>query len=197
MLWDSIFKGEMFHRSNLFLPLSFKTLPAASPEPSAPWSSPSMSNIERIPLTDQDVAYLVGRGGQTRIRLENFSGARLNIDRDAAEVLQAADTLPARRSHTAALSSQVSGSPDERALARLAIDITLQQRNGGKVETDFGDLESRDDVSTFDVPKETVGFLLGAKGTHTTAHPTSRYSLSRRAGVDPRFVDLADGGDGV
>ena len=58
-------------------------------------------------------------------------------------------------------------------------------------------LEARDDVSTFDVPKETVGFLLGAKGTHTTAYPTSRYSLSRRAGVDPSFVDLAGGGDGV
>ena len=41
---------------------------------------------QRIPLTDADVAYLVGRAGQTRIRLENFSGARLNIDKDAAEV---------------------------------------------------------------------------------------------------------------
>ena len=42
--------------------------------------------MERIELSDADVAYLVGRGGQTRIRLENFSGARMQIDRDAAEV---------------------------------------------------------------------------------------------------------------
>jgi len=41
---------------------------------------------DRIPLTEMDVAYLVGKEGQTRIRLENFSGARLSIDRDAAEV---------------------------------------------------------------------------------------------------------------
>jgi hypothetical protein len=99
--------------------------------------------MERIPLTDQDVAYLVGRAGATRIRLERFSGARLSIDRDVAEV---------------------EGNPEERALAKLAISITLQQRNGGKVMTDFEELEDRDDVSTFDVPKETVGFLLGAKG---------------------------------
>ena len=43
-------------------------------------------STERIALSDADVAYLVGRGGQTRIRLENFSGARMQIDRDAAEV---------------------------------------------------------------------------------------------------------------
>ena len=46
----------------------------------------SLFETERIPLSDADVAYLVGRGGQTRIRLENFSGARMQIDRDAAEV---------------------------------------------------------------------------------------------------------------
>ena len=39
---------------------------------------------ERMGLEDEDVAYLVGRGGATRARLENFSGARLNIDRDSA-----------------------------------------------------------------------------------------------------------------
>jgi len=77
------------------------------------------------------------------MRLERFSGARLNIDRDIAEV---------------------EGTVEERALAKLAISITLQQRNGGQVTTNFEELEDRTDVSTFDVPKETVGFLLGAKG---------------------------------
>ena len=126
-----------------------------------------MSTVERIPLTDQDVAYLVGRGGQTRIRLENFSGARLNIDRDAAEVcLLFASFLSTPRldSESCTHTWQVSGLEEERSLAKLAINITLQQRNGGSVETDFADLEERSDVSTFDVPKETVGFLLGAKG---------------------------------
>ena len=139
-----------------------------------------MERVERISLSDQDVAYLVGRSGAlraaraqahsrppllniclascnhllffnhrhcagaTRMRLERFSGTKLNIDRDVAEI---------------------EGSPQQRALAKLAISITLQQRDGGAVAVDFDDLEKRDDVSTFDVPKETVGFLLGAKGS--------------------------------
>ena len=78
------------------------------------------------------------------MRLERFSGTKLNIDRDVAEI---------------------EGTPQQRALAKLAISITLQQRDGGAVAVDFDDLEKRDDVSTFDVPKETVGFLLGAKGS--------------------------------
>jgi len=100
---------------------------------------------ERITLTDHDVAYLVGRSGATRLRLESFSGAHLSIDRDCAEV---------------------EGTAEQRELAKLAIQVTLQQRNGGAVSIDFEELEQRTDVSTFDVPKETVGFLLGAKG-HT------------------------------
>mmetsp|Transcript_24667 Transcript_24667/g.40910 ORF Transcript_24667/g.40910 Transcript_24667/m.40910 type:complete len:257 (-) Transcript_24667:605-1375(-) len=99
--------------------------------------------VDRVTLQEQDVPYLVGRNGATRIRLENFSGARLNIDRDCCEV---------------------EGTQEERELAMLAISITLQQRDGGSVEADFRKLEDREDVSTFDVPQETVGFLLGAKG---------------------------------
>jgi len=99
--------------------------------------------MERIQLSEADVAYLVGRSGSTRMRLENFSGARLNIDHSAAEV---------------------EGSEEARKLATLAINITLQQRNGGRIDVNFAELEDRTDVSTFDVPKETVGFLLGSKG---------------------------------
>ena len=100
-------------------------------------------NVERINLSDQDVAYLVGRNGATRQRLEAFSGCRLNIDRDCAEV---------------------EGSPESRELAKLAIKITLQQRSGGVINVNFDDIELREDVSTFDVPKDTVGFLLGKQG---------------------------------
>ena len=100
--------------------------------------------MDILPLSDTDVAYLVGRAGQTRQRLERFSGARLNIDKEGAEI---------------------SGSDDQRSLAKLAISITLQQRGGGQVATDFEEIEDREDVSTFDVPKQTVGFLLGAKGS--------------------------------
>ena len=63
------------------------------------------------------------------------------------------------------ITRQVVGTPEERELASLAISITLQQRDGGKVDVDFSSLEDRDDVSSLDVPVKTVGFLLGAKGT--------------------------------
>ena len=98
---------------------------------------------EYLKLSEQDVAYLVGRGGHTRMRLERFSYTRLEISRDGAEI---------------------EGTAHQRALAKLAISMILQQRDGGAVAADFDALESRDDVSTFDVPTETVGFLLGAKG---------------------------------
>ena len=98
---------------------------------------------QKMSLSDQDVAYLVGKNGATRMRLEAFSGCRLFIDGNCAEV---------------------DGPPRQRELAKLAIAITLQQRDGGSVTIDFDDLEDREDVSTFDVPKETVGFLLGQKG---------------------------------
>ena len=103
-----------------------------------------MSRKEIISLENDDVAYLVGRSGGTKLRLERFSGARVNVDGSAAEI---------------------EGTEQQRARAKLAISITLQQRDHGTVKVNFDDLEKRDDVATFDVPKETVGFLLGAKGS--------------------------------
>ena len=50
------------------------------------------------------------------------------------------------------------------ALARLCIDITLQQRNNGKIEISEEELMANGNVSTFDVDKSAVGFVLGAKG---------------------------------
>jgi len=42
--------------------------------------------------------------------------------------------------------------------------LALQQRNGGRVQMDFEELEAREDVYTTEVPMEAVGFVLGAKG---------------------------------
>ena len=99
---------------------------------------------EGMSLVDADVAYLVGKGGATRARLENFSGANLVIDRDSAEIR---------------------GTDEQRALVKLAINITLQQREGGAITVNFDTVEDRPDVSTMDVPVPTVGFLLGSKGS--------------------------------
>ncbi|KAJ1618946.1 hypothetical protein T492DRAFT_434759 [Pavlovales sp. CCMP2436] len=98
---------------------------------------------DTLTLSDQDVAYLVGRGGQTRVRLEAYSGAQLELNHGAAEV---------------------SGSKEARGRAKLAIQITLQQRNGGKLDIDYSVLEQREDLDIIDVPMDSVGFVLGAKG---------------------------------
>jgi hypothetical protein len=47
-------------------------------------SPPTMS--ETIALGDKDVAYLVGKAGETRMRLEKFSGAQLSIDSDVVKI---------------------------------------------------------------------------------------------------------------
>ena len=54
--------------------------------PDAPTTPLAMSGEQRIPLGGQDVAYLVGKSGETRQRLEAFSGARVSIDNDVATV---------------------------------------------------------------------------------------------------------------
>ena len=55
---------------------------------------------------------------------------------------------------------EVIGTLEERELARLCVDITLQQRNNGKVHVDVEKLEARSDMSLLDVHKEAVGFVL-------------------------------------
>ena len=99
---------------------------------------------EVMSLEAAEIAYLLGRNGATKQRLANFSGARLEIDPrgdDGGRI-------------------EVIGTPEERELARLCVDITLQQRNAGRVNVDIDKLEARSDVSQLDVPKEAVGFVL-------------------------------------
>jgi hypothetical protein len=62
---------------------------------------------------------------------------------------------------------EVIGTQEERELARLCVDITLQQRNNGKVHVDIERLESRKDMSSLDVHKEAVGFVLVKSCTDT------------------------------
>jgi rRNA processing protein Krr1/Pno1 len=94
-------------------------------------------------LETSEIAYLLGRNGSTKQRLANFSGARLEIDprEDGGRI-------------------EVIGTQEERELARLCVDITLQQRNNGKVQVDIEKLESRTDCTFLDVPKDAVGFIL-------------------------------------
>ena len=110
--------------------------------------SRSPPGTETMALEGAAIAYLLGRQGQTKQRLANFSGARLEIDpegRDGGKVT-------------------IIGGDEERRLARMCIDITLQQRNNGQVVVDLPELEKRNDLTTLDVPQSAVGFVLGARG---------------------------------
>ena len=141
---------------------------------------------ETIALGDKDVAYLVGKAGETRMRLEKFSGAQLSIDSDVVKISgtdEAREVRAARNS--SARNYSIFGEiirrtthrrhlPSQRA--RLAIEVTLQQRQGGSVKMDFDAIEDRADVSTFDVPRETIGFLLGKSGI-TLRGMENKYSV--------------------
>ena len=59
---------------------------------------------------------------------------------------------------------EIIGTVAERKLARLCIDITLQQRNNGKVNISEQELMKEGNVCTLDVETDAVGFVLGAKG---------------------------------
>lgn len=104
---------------------------------------------EFMSLESQAIAYLLGRNGATKQRLANFSGCRLEID-------------PNKDGSTGKI--EIIGTPSERKLARLCIDITLQQRNNGKVTISEKELLADGNVTTLDVDTDAVGFVLGAKG---------------------------------
>ena len=78
------------------------------------------------------------------------------------------------------------GGPEAVDLARLCIQITLQQRKGGDGPTVvYSDLERREDTEFLDVPedKNCVGFILGAKGaTMRQARARSRVRARARRG---------------
>jgi hypothetical protein len=63
-----------------------------------------------------------------------------------------------------ALQVEIIGNDDQRRMAKLCIDITLQQRNNGKVKVDLEKLKELGEVTQFDVDHCAVGFVLGAKG---------------------------------
>ncbi|KAJ1471244.1 hypothetical protein T484DRAFT_1844927 [Baffinella frigidus] len=111
-------------------------------------SGPPRDDMEQMDLEGGAVAYLLGRQGATKQRLANFSGARLEIDPHAEGGGKVT----------------IIGGDDERRLARMCIEITLQQRNNGKVHVDLAALEKRNDLTTIDVPQSCVGFVLGARG---------------------------------
>jgi len=94
-------------------------------------------------LEGDAVAYLLGRDGSTKRRLERCSECQIEVSHDTVELF---------------------GAEPRRKLCRLLIEITLQQRKGGKMNTDFEDLGARDDCEEMEVPTQAIGFVLGKRG---------------------------------
>lgn len=95
-------------------------------------------------LHGEAVAYLLGSAGSTKRRLENFTGCVLEVRGGNVEL---------------------EGTKEQRNLARLCIEITLQQRERTKrMDVDFESLEKRDDCTFLDVPLDAVGYVLGSRG---------------------------------
>lgn len=97
---------------------------------------------EVMQLEGEAVAYVLGRDGTTKRRLEKCSGCQLEVGSDTITVY---------------------GSATERKLGMFFIEVTLQQRNK-KMNLNFDELEDREDCEKLDVPKECVGFVLGNRG---------------------------------
>ena len=106
----------------------------------------SEETTDTFSLESRDCAYLIGRGGETRARLEKFSGATFSVDNNVLKI---------------------TGNPGQRDRAKIATDIVLMQRTGenNTMDVDFLKMRERPDVSTLDIPCMRIGFLLGKKAS--------------------------------
>ena len=111
------------------------------------------------------------------------------------------DPAPSPRALTLALALpkvELIGLPEEVDLARLCIQITLQQRPGsGAPAVVYSDLERREDVTVLDVPEKCVGFILGAKGAtlrqaRIRARVRARARARARVGMRTRETATGD-----
>lgn len=107
-------------------------------------------DTETRPVTDRETKYLIGTGGATRRRLEQFSRTTLSIDGERGKT----QTLV------------IKGTGVQRDLAVLAVNVMLQQMDNSDVNVDYEDLENRYEhmLDSINVPKDQVGTLIGCRG---------------------------------
>jgi len=103
-------------------------------------------DLEVMPISDEDAAFVLGRGGSTKRKIERVSSARLNLP-EREEKLQ--------------LKLEIRGDSVERERALLYVKLVLAQRVGS-VYIDFN--ERRPDLSVVTVPEDCFGFITGKKG---------------------------------
>lgn len=95
-----------------------------------------------LQITSEDAAFVLGRGGSTKRKIERVSGARLDL-------------------HERELKLEIFGDDVERERANLYVKLILAQRVG-PVYIDFN--ERRPDLSVVEVPEDCFGFVTGKKG---------------------------------
>lgn len=99
---------------------------------------------DRMPISEEDYSYALGKGGSTRKKIARASGCIIEyIGRHA----------------------YLSGTKEERNRAQVYLHWLFQQRVG-PVEVDYA---ARTDVTVLHVPKDCVGFVTGHKGTSLRA----------------------------
>ena len=117
--------------------------PDAGPAPTAA----EREDVETINVSEEDAAFVLGRGGSTKRKLARVSGARLELhdgkDRGGTSVLE------------------IAGDPASRARAKDYVKFVLAQRVG-PVHIDPS--MKRDDMSIVQVPEDCVGFVMGKGG---------------------------------
>jgi hypothetical protein len=95
-----------------------------------------------LEISDDDAAFILGKGGKTKEKLVRVSGARIELY---------------ERSRTV----EISGPADARARAKKYVQAVMAQRVG---PVSIEDEEGTDDLTTLLVPHEAVGFVTGAQG---------------------------------
>lgn len=98
--------------------------------------------MEVLTISNEDAAFVLGRGGSTKRKIERVSGARLDL-------------------HERDLKLEIFGDTVERERANLYVQLVLAQRVG-PVYIDFN--ERRPDLSIVKVPEDCFGFITGKKG---------------------------------
>eukprot|EP00756_Hemistasia_phaeocysticola_P017364 Hpha_TRINITY_DN15533_c3_g8::TRINITY_DN15533_c3_g8_i2::g.105254::m.105254 len=96
---------------------------------------------ERIKVGDDDAAFILGRGGKTKMKLARVSGAELELHND--------QTL------------EIFGTDLQRRKARKYVECVMAQRVGPVY---IDDRDSDDDLTLLTVPTECVGFVTGSQG---------------------------------
>jgi hypothetical protein len=104
-------------------------------------------NVETIEVSEEDAAFVLGKGGFTKRKLARVSGARLEL-RDGGD-RKGSSTL------------EIAGDPDSRARAKDYVRYVLTQRVG---PVHIDPAMRRDDMSIVKVPEECVGFVMGRGG---------------------------------